>query len=410
MAIIAINTTCNPFYLDTGAFGGTGDFVFTGGDMDLSVAEPMMIGDTVQTSLTIGNPVAPTQINGSLVGFGAGLLVAGNITYTFAASRVLQTSIAPADTAGGNTSVLGGGGGAASATGGGQGGAGQVLGGQGGTAVGLISSGLGGTAQIQGGQGGSGNINVPGSNGGTANLRGGQGGNNNGSGGGNGGAATVLGGTGAAGNGSSPGALAGAGNLTGGTGGAGTAAASAGNGGAVAVTGGAAGTNNGGGGANGGSVTVRGGAGSGGGASGSVTIGDTNTASIGLGAAGGTTVQLNGRVQWTRATITQTTTTLTIDVNAGSQIDITLQASVTTVVINGLNAGQARLFGITYIQDATGSRTVAGFAASWKFLPSTYRGTNHVAPVLTTTANARDSFLYWWDGTGIIEIQENLNN
>lgn len=409
MAIIAINTTCNPFYLDTGAFGGTGDFVFTGGDMDLSVAEPMMIGDTVQTSLTIGNPVAPTQINGSLVGFGAGLLVAGNITYTFGASRLLQTTIAPGDTAGGNTSVLGGGGGPASATGGGQGGAGQVLGGQGGTAVGLISSGLGGTAQVQGGQGGSGNINVPGSNGGSANLRGGQGGNNNGSGGGNGGTATTLGGSGAAGNGTSPGGTGGGGNLTGGTGGAGTAAASAGPGGGSVITGGAAGTNNGGGGANGGSVFIRGGAASGAGANGSIVIADVNTTIVALNVAGGTS-NLNGRVQFGRQAITQSTASLTFDVSQATHFDVTLQTSVTTVTINGLNANAPRLLVINYIQDGTGSRTVTGYAALVKFLPSTYRGTNHVAPVLTTTANARDTIVFWFDGTNVIQVQENLNN
>lgn len=198
-------------------------------------------------------------------------------------------------------------------------------------------------------------------------------------------------------------------NIAGGTGSVGTASLAAGAGGSNVFAGGNAGANGGGGGASGGSAFVRGGAASGAGTAGEVTVGDLNTSIVKLGI-GGISTLIRGRVEYGLNPQTQTTASLTIDASLATEFDVTLQASVTSVSINGLNANNPRFIIINYIQDATGSRTVTGYPASVKFLPSTYRGTNHTAPTLTTTGNARDTIVFWYDGVNILQVSEDLNN
>lgn len=100
---------------------------------------------------------------------------------------------------------------------------------------------------------------------------------------------------------------------------------------------------------------------------------------------------------------------LAIDLTQGRNVLITLGASVTSWTMTGGQAGQ--FYTLTFIQDATGSRTLASAQATVIYLPTVYVATGtRTAPTLTTTAAKRDSFLFYFDGLNYWEIQRAFNN
>lgn len=81
--------------------------------------------------------------------------------------------------------------------------------------------------------------------------------------------------------------------------------------------------------------------------------------------------------------ITQTTSTLTLDMSKGNTFAVTLQANVTTVAFSNVPAGKLVPITIEFIQDATGGRTVSGWGTAVKWSGGTI-------PTLSATANATD--------------------
>lgn len=194
----------------------------------------------------------------------------------------------------------------------------------------------------------------------------------------------------------------------GGTGGTASASFVPGAGGSNSLLGGNAGTG-GTGNASGGAAIVDAGTGSGTGVAGAVLIGTTAAASVGIGRTGITTT-LNGQVALARTTLAQSTASMTLNFASASQIDVTLSASVTTITINGLAANVPCTVVLNLIQDATGTRTLAGWPATVKWLGSTYRGTTKTAPTFSTAASKRDTIFFYWDGTNLIETDESIGN
>lgn len=85
-------------------------------------------------------------------------------------------------------------------------------------------------------------------------------------------------------------------------------------------------------------------------------------------------------------------------------VNLTANRTVCATVTNGGVNGSAIsgvIVTLIVIQDATGSRTI-----TWH---STYKWVGGVAPTLTTTANAKDIFVFWWDGTNMNEVSRALD-
>ena len=78
---------------------------------------------------------------------------------------------------------------------------------------------------------------------------------------------------------------------------------------------------------------------------------------------------------------------------------VTLGGNRTLGAASGVITGQ--FLSILFIQDGTGSRTISFNAA--------YEHTGDVAPVLTTTANKGDLFVYRYNGSKFLEVGRNLN-
>ena len=87
------------------------------------------------------------------------------------------------------------------------------------------------------------------------------------------------------------------------------------------------------------------------------------------------------------STITAAATT-TIDMSTGNIFKISLGANITTLTLNNITAGT---FILEFIQDATGSRTVA-FPVGWKW-------SGGAAPTITTTATKTDIVTIVYDGS-----------
>ena len=77
---------------------------------------------------------------------------------------------------------------------------------------------------------------------------------------------------------------------------------------------------------------------------------------------------------------TSSSGTATLDMNSSNQWKITLTENITTFNVNNENEGQSLL--IRFLQDGTGSRTIA-----W---PADFKWPGGVTPVLSTAANAAD--------------------
>jgi hypothetical protein len=90
--------------------------------------------------------------------------------------------------------------------------------------------------------------------------------------------------------------------------------------------------------------------------------------------------------------------TVSIDARAGN-ITITLQANATSTSI--INPATGQQLTITWLQDATGSRTYV-WPANCKFAGA-------AAPTATTTANRRDRVTFEYDGTNWQEVSRAIN-
>lgn len=85
----------------------------------------------------------------------------------------------------------------------------------------------------------------------------------------------------------------------------------------------------------------------------------------------------------TLETVTAESNTFTCDLSTSKIFQMTLGAT-NTIALSNAEVGKA--FMINLIQDATGSRTVTWFSGiKWPY---------NVTPVLTTTANKTDSFIF----------------
>jgi hypothetical protein len=99
---------------------------------------------------------------------------------------------------------------------------------------------------------------------------------------------------------------------------------------------------------------------------------------------------------------------LAINFALGSVVIVALSANATSSTFSGGVTGV--VYEVQYVQDGTGSRTVANTATNMRWQATTYLGTTPGSfPTLTTTASKRDSFWYLWDGTSFIEISRALN-
>ncbi|HVO26456.1 MAG TPA: hypothetical protein VMW56_22835 [Candidatus Margulisiibacteriota bacterium] len=101
---------------------------------------------------------------------------------------------------------------------------------------------------------------------------------------------------------------------------------------------------------------------------------------------------------------------MNIDPSLGGVIELTLTANMGSWTIsNGTREGQ--MIVLTLVQSSAGSYTIGTPPSKIKWLPTSYRGTDHLTPTLTSgSSTARDSFFLVWDGTNWLEIEENLNN
>jgi hypothetical protein len=78
---------------------------------------------------------------------------------------------------------------------------------------------------------------------------------------------------------------------------------------------------------------------------------------------------------------------------------VTITANRTMGAPNGMVNGA--FYSLMVIQDGSGSKTL-----SWNSL---FKWTSRTAPTLTTTANARDLFIFRSDGTNLYEVGRSLN-
>ena len=136
----------------------------------------------------------------------------------------------------------------------------------------------------------------------------------------------------------------------------------------------------------------------------------TGTMPVGNGGTGATTLAganiavVNTATEWS-ATQNFNSTSLTYDatqdwdLSANQVCDLTLTGNTTFDAPTNIKDGG--FYSITIIQDCTGSRT-AGWNTVFKWAAGT-------APTLTTTASAKDVFVFRGDGTNMLEVGRQLN-
>jgi hypothetical protein len=124
-------------------------------------------------------------------------------------------------------------------------------------------------------------------------------------------------------------------------------------------------------------------------------IGITGRASISTNLFVGGNTTINGTTTDRSNALSQTLTdgaTISWDTSLGRVATVTLGAAGRTMAApTNLKVGT---YILSVLQDATGSRTIT----TWN---SVFKWTGGVAPVLTTTANARDVFSFFSDGTNL---------
>lgn len=92
----------------------------------------------------------------------------------------------------------------------------------------------------------------------------------------------------------------------------------------------------------------------------------------------------------------------TVNFDNGRFATVTATDNFTSLTLSGGQAGG--IYTLKILQDSTGSRTLSGAASSIKWMGTTYFGTTHSAPTLTTTADKYDLFVFVYDGTNYVEI------
>lgn len=92
---------------------------------------------------------------------------------------------------------------------------------------------------------------------------------------------------------------------------------------------------------------------------------------------------------------------LTIDASKTTMHEVTLTGNLTSLTLTGATY-RSQIVHVELVQDATGSRTLSGAAASIKWAGGS-------APTLTTTAARRDIFRFRFDGVNYQEISRSLN-
>jgi serine acetyltransferase len=125
--------------------------------------------------------------------------------------------------------------------------------------------------------------------------------------------------------------------------------------------------------------------------SGAVTVTRSATITQNLTVSGNTTI--NGTTTDKSNALSQTLTdgaTISWDTSLGRVATVTLGGARTLAAPTNLKVGT---YILNVLQDATGSRTL-----TWN---AVFKWTGGVAPVLTTTANARDVFSFFSDGTNL---------
>jgi hypothetical protein len=92
----------------------------------------------------------------------------------------------------------------------------------------------------------------------------------------------------------------------------------------------------------------------------------------------------------------------TCNFDSGVFATVTATANFTSLTLSGGVAGG--IYTLKIVQDSTGSRTLSGADSKIKWMGTTYLGTTHSAPTLTTTASKADVFTFVCDGTNYWEI------
>lgn len=92
----------------------------------------------------------------------------------------------------------------------------------------------------------------------------------------------------------------------------------------------------------------------------------------------------------------------TCNFDSGRFATVTMTNNFSSLTLSGGVAGG--IYGLKIAQDATGSRTLSGAAATIIWSGTTIYGTTHTAPTLTTTASKYDVFWFYFDGTNYIEM------
>lgn len=92
---------------------------------------------------------------------------------------------------------------------------------------------------------------------------------------------------------------------------------------------------------------------------------------------------------------------VTVDWSQGVTREVTLTGNATSLTFSN-PPSRNTLLQLELIQDGTGSRTLAGVAATIKFAGA-------AAPTLSTTAARRDIFVFRFNGTNYVEVSRSMN-
>tara|TARA_B100000424_G_scaffold268379_1_gene263055 strand:+ start:1221 stop:1865 length:645 start_codon:yes stop_codon:yes gene_type:complete len=127
-----------------------------------------------------------------------------------------------------------------------------------------------------------------------------------------------------------------------------------------------------------------------------MTIPDNNITLAGINLA----QEFNSTQNFDATTLANDVATILWDASANQVTSVTLNATTSSLGAP-TNQKDGAVYIISIIQDATGNRTIS-FNANYKFVGGS-------APVLTSTANARDVLTFLSNGTNFFEIGRALN-
>jgi len=115
---------------------------------------------------------------------------------------------------------------------------------------------------------------------------------------------------------------------------------------------------------------------------------------------GGNSIYVNGSGLGDRSLAAQSGTVTTPDPYIGMVHEYNLTGNVTSIP-NPANQHLGCEMELTFIQDATGSRTATGWGTQYKWAAA--------APTLTITASRRDTFRFRSNGTNWYEVNRSVN-